>query len=159
VWGGAFYLGFASGAIPTADVKQLGNEIHTGVAGSGNVGTTGDPAKKGSGLNLFADPQAVFNSFRRVELSRDGRAGRANPLRGPSRWNLDMSVAKQIMLKEAAAVRLGFDFFNIFNKVDFNNPTLNLTSAASFGVITSQYVPPNRTDGSRWIQVSLRFDF
>jgi len=159
VWGGSLYLGFNSGAIPTTDVKQFGNSVRSNVSGSGNVGTTGDPAKKGTGLNLFADPEKVFNSFRRVELSRDGRAGRANPLRGLPRWNLDMSVARRIKVTESAALRFGFDFFNILNKVDFNNPTLNLSTPASFGVITSQYIPPDRTDGSRWIQVSFRVDF
>ncbi|MFH1572918.1 MAG: hypothetical protein ABIG68_02990, partial [Acidobacteriota bacterium] len=159
VWGGTLFLGFNSSMIPTGDVGKFGNSVHSGVAGSGNVGTTGDPAKKGSGMNLFADPEAVFKSFRKLELSRDGRAGRSNPLRGLPRWNLDMSVARRIVLMEDVAVRFGFDFFNILNRVEFNNPTLNVNSPASFGVITSQYTPNNRTDGSRWIQISFRVDF
>lgn len=127
-WGGATSMGSTSGAIPTIDVRQFGSGVHENVKGSGNVGTSGDPARKGSGLNLFADPEKVFNSFRRIELSRDGRSGRANPVRGLPRWNLDISVARRLALREGAAVRLGFDFFSLFNKVDFNDPSLTLVN-------------------------------
>ena len=51
------------------------------------------------------------------------------------------------------------DFFNVFNHVDFANPGLSLTGPTTFGVITSQFVPANRTSGSRWIQLSMRVEF
>jgi hypothetical protein len=31
--------------------------------------------------------------------------------------------------------------------------------AASFGVISTQLVPPNRQSGSRWIELGLRIEF
>ena len=37
-----------------------GNDVHNGIAGSGGVGTVGNPATGGSGLNLFADPVTVI---------------------------------------------------------------------------------------------------
>lgn len=42
-----------------------------------------------------------------------------------------------------------------------NNPGTNLTNPAGFGVVTSQFVAPNRTSGagSRWIQLGLRVEF
>jgi hypothetical protein len=83
VWGGSLFLGFNSGAIPTVDPNSFGAGVNSGVNGSNNIGTNGAPANGGPGL--FSNPEQVFNSFRRIELSRDGRAGRANPLRGPSR--------------------------------------------------------------------------
>ena len=125
--------------------------------GSNGIGTSAGGS--GSGLNMFGNPEQVFNSFRRVEISRDTRSGRSNPLRGMPRWNLDASVGKTIPIVERVKMRFGVDFFNILNKVDFNNPGLDLTNRAAFGVITGQFVPTNRSFGSRNIQVSARIDF
>ena len=159
VWGGSLLLGFMSGAIPKVPTGTFGNSVQSGVAGSNNIGTNGDPATGGTGLNLFANSESVFNSFRRVEVSRDGRAGRANPLRGLPRWNLDVSFGKKTAVTEGVNVLFAFDFFNVFNHVDFANPTLDLNSSRAFGVITSQFIPPNRAAGSRWIQFGMRVEF
>lgn len=159
VWGGSLFLGFNSGAISTASPSTFGSGVHSGVTGSNNIGTNSNPATRGTGLNLFGNPESVFNSFRKVEISRDGRAGRANPLRGLSRWNLDLSLGKKTAIKERVSMIFALDFFNIFNKVDFNNPGLSLTDPRNFGVITSQFIPNNRTAGSRWIQLGMRVEF
>lgn len=161
VWGGSLFLGFTSGAIPTADPNGFGNDVNRGVNGTNNIGTLGDPANRGTGLNLFGNPEQVFNSFRRVEISRDGRAGRANPLRGPSRWNVDMSLGKQTTIREDFKVTFLADFFNAFNNVIFANPTLDLNNSRAFGVLTTQFIAPERagTAGSRWIQLGLRIEF
>src|SRR5262245_32227528 len=159
VWGGSLFLGFNSGAIPTIDPNSFGNGVNSGVKGSNNIGTNGDPANGGTGLNMFSNPEQVFNSFRRIELSRDGRAGRANPLRGPSRWNVDLSLGKTTTIKERYKFTFLADFFNAFNNVIFANPTLDLNQAAAFGVLTTQFVPADRTTGSRWIQLGLRIEF
>ena len=103
-----------------------------GVASSGNPNPASGP--KGTGLNLFSDPSAVFNSFRSVILSQDQRHGR-NVLRGLRRWSLDMSLLKETKITERVRFTIGFDFLNIFNHPIFNNPTLNLQTPANFGVI------------------------
>jgi hypothetical protein len=161
VWGGSLFLGFNSGAIPTTDPRSFGNVAHQGVNVTGNVGSNGNvtATARGSQINLFADPQQVFNSVRRVQISSDGRAGRANPLRGMPRWNLDMSFGKKTAIREDVSLTFALDFFNILNRVDFANPTLDLTNPAAFGVIGQQFIPPNRVAGSRWIQISMRLEF
>lgn len=163
VWGGGSIFGFNVGMIPTAKPSSLGNSVHSGVAGSNGIGTSGDPAKKGTGLNLFSDPAAAFGDFRNVQISKDGRTGRANPLRGLPFWNLDSSIGKKTALTERVSFSLTADFFNLFNHVNFVDPTLDRSQKASFGVISTQLVPTNRdntlADGSRWIQFGLRFDF
>ncbi|MCI0661734.1 MAG: carboxypeptidase-like regulatory domain-containing protein [Acidobacteria bacterium] len=158
VWGGSLFLGFNSGAIPTVDPNSFGNSVNSNVSGSGGVGTTSNAAAS-SRLNLFENPEQVFNNFRRVEISRDGRAGRANPLRGLPRWNLDISIGKKTQITESTNITFLADFFNVLNKVDFTNPSLDLNDRVNFGVITSQFTPPSRTVGSRWIQFGLRIDF
>jgi len=52
-----------------------------------------------------------------------------------------------------------FDFFNVFNHVDFANPALAINNLTTFGNITSQYTPGNRTNGARWIQIGARVEF
>ena len=162
VWGGGLFLAASSGAIPTVNPSTLSNSVNRGVAGANNIGTNSNAATGGSGLNMFGSPDTVFNGFRRVEISRDGRAGRANPLRGMPRWNLDTSIGKTTTLnpgEHPVSLRISFDFFNIFNKVDFNNPNLDLNNSRAFGVITTQLTPGNRVDGSRWIQMGVRIEF
>jgi len=156
VWGGGVVLSGNTAAIPTATV---GTGLHPGVVGSSGVGTSGDPAKKGTGLNLFGDPAAAFNGFRKILLSQDTASGRGRPLRGLGFWNLDMSLGKSTAVTERVHIAYSFDFFNIFNNVNFNNPTLDLRTPANFGVISSQFVPNNRLSGSRWIQFGLRVEF
>ncbi|HYO98800.1 MAG TPA: hypothetical protein VER76_01150, partial [Pyrinomonadaceae bacterium] len=148
-----------SGAIPLSDPASLRTGVHHGVGGSNNVGTNGDPATGGSAINLFQNPEAAFNNFRRILISQDGRSGRSNPLRGFSMWNLDLSLAKTTHLSENIAARFSLDFFNVFNHTLFSNPTLDLTNSRSFGVVTQQNVPTRRESASRWIQFGLRLEF
>jgi carboxypeptidase family protein len=159
VWGGGLFLATNSGAIPLVDPGSFGHSAASGVTGSNNIGTNANPGTGGSGLDVFPNPEQVFNSFRRVNIGSDGRSGRANPLYGMPRWNLDASVGKTTTIMERVRFRIGFDFFNILNKVDFSNPNLDLTNPRGFGVITSQLIPTNRSQGSRWIQASARIDF
>jgi hypothetical protein len=138
------------------------------------VGTNSNPATKGTGLNLFGDPFAVSNSFRPVLLASDGRSGRSNPFRGLGHWNLDTSVGKTTTITERLRLSFAADFFNIFNHVIYCDPgvtngnpnagtcggSLSLASGLqNFGVISTQFIPANRTSGSRWIQLSLRVEF
>lgn len=155
VYGAGAVFGPATGAIPTSRL-DLNNTIKDEVAGSNSVGTSGDPARGGSGKNLFASPEQVLNSFRRISLSADGRQGRG-VLRGPSRWQFDLSVGKTTKIQERVKIGLQFDFFNIFNHVNFVDPTLDLRNPATFGVITSQTVLVGLTP--RVIQIGARIDF
>jgi hypothetical protein len=149
----------SQGAIPLIDPSTLGAGVHNGVTGSGGVGTSGNPGAGGTGLNLFSNPEAAFKSFRRILLSQDGRQGRAMAFRGPWFWNLDFRLAKSTRITERVGLELSADFFNVFNHVNLANPSLSLNSPANFGVFTTQLVPPNRTEGSRWIQIGTRITF
>jgi hypothetical protein len=156
VWGASLDPNSVSGAIPTTDPNSFDTGAHQGVNVSGNVGVNGNT---GSGINLFDDPEQVYNSFRRVQISSDGRSGRSNPLRGLPRWNLDMSLGKKTTIMENKTLTFAADFFNVFNHVNFANPSLDLNNPAAFGVITEQFTPLNRFAGSRSIQLGLRLEF
>jgi hypothetical protein len=157
--GGGASLVAASGAVPLRDPSTLGAGVHQGIAGSNNVGTNGDPAAGGTGINLFADPEAAFINFRRILISKDGRSGRANPLRGLPLWDFDLSLAKSVRFGEDVGARLSLDFFNVFNHTVFSNPALDLANPRAFGVVTQQRIPTRRESSSRWIQLGLRFEF
>jgi hypothetical protein len=151
-WGGGDTLGFlASGAIPI-NKPDFGSSVHSGVAGSGGVGIDGNPATGGSGLNIFADPQAALADFRPIQVSKDTRSGRG-VLRGLPYWNFDLSLAKRTLVTERVAFFFSADFLNAFNSVVFNDPTLNMQDPASFGVISSQANNP------RAIQFGFRLEF
>jgi len=151
-WGGGDTLGLLpSGAIPM-NKPDFGNSVHSGVPGSGGVGTDGDPATGGSGLNIFANPEAVLADFRPIQVSKDARSARG-VLRGLPYWNFDLSLAKRTLVTDRVAFLFSADFLNAFNHVVFNDPTLSMQDPASFGVISSQANNP------RAIQFGLRLEF
>jgi hypothetical protein len=134
--------------------------LNSGVAGSGGVGTAGNPSAGGTGLNLFANPQAVYDSLRAFLISQDTRSERG-AFRGLGYWNLDTSIAKKTKITERVSARFSADFFNMLNHPNFNTPTLSLSDPADFGVITSA-VSPQGADtnvGPRRIQFGLRIEF
>jgi hypothetical protein len=150
-FGGGSFLGPSAGAIPITDLP-VNQGVYSGVKGSNGVGINSDPARGGTGLNLFANPEIVFQNFRPALISQDGRTGRG-VLRGLPQWNLDWTVGKQTQIAETVKFTLSFDFFNIFNHVIFADPNLNLQGPAGFGVINSQFNSPRR------VQVGARIEF
>jgi hypothetical protein len=141
-------------AVPIAS-DTFGNSIHSGVTGdpTTNVATSGNPAKGGTGLNLFANPVAVYQAFRPVLLSQDTNGNISGTLRGMARWNVDMTIAKKIQYTERVSSTLTLQMFNIFNHVQFNDPSLSLQSPSTFGVISTQLNTP------RVIELGMHFDF
>lgn len=144
----------SGGAVRTGP-NTFGNSVHSGVTGDPKtqVGVNSDPARGGSGLNLFGDPAAVFGSFRPAMVSLDTTSGAGGQLRGLPRWNVDVSVARRFRFSERWSSTFNAQFFNIFNVVQFADPSVNLQSPQSFGVLGTQLNSP------RIIQLGLRIDF
>ncbi len=137
-----------------AQPGSFGNDPNFDVSGNTTTGvaTSGNPATGGSGVNLFADPSAVFSAFRPVRLSADTKVSNY-VLRGQSRWNVDVSLARTFRIRESVAFRFTAAFFNMFNHVQFADPGMSLTSPQNFGVITSQQNQPRR------IEIGMHFVF
>jgi hypothetical protein len=150
VYGGGLTFTGCVGAVPTGGDVDPG--VYSGVAGSGNIGTTGNPATGGTGLNLFQDPEAVFNSFRRVLISQDTTSSRG-AIYGLPRWNLDFSIGKRTRVTRDVYAVFTAEAINVLNRVQFGNPTLNLANPTTFGVIDSQGGTP------RTIQLGFRIEF
>jgi hypothetical protein len=126
---------------------QGGNSAHYNVVSNGVAGFAGNASTGGSGINLFADPSAVYSGFRRWIFGIDGQSGGAGgPLRGFATWNLDLAVTKDIRFREKIGATLSFQFVNVLNHFQPANPTLNLDSPATFGVITGQANVPRQME-------------
>lgn len=151
VYGGGLALTGCVGAELIGDEK-LGVGTFTGVTGTNGIGTSGNPATGGTGVNLFESPEAAFNAYRRVLVSQDARAGRGT-LRGLPRWNLDLAIGKQLRLAGSVNATFSAEIVNVFNSLQYGNGNLNFAQPANFGVITSQANTP------RQIQLGLRVEF
>jgi hypothetical protein len=156
VWGGSLLLGFTSGALPTGSIPET--EVNHGVTSSGGIATSGDTANRGSGVNVFRDPAAVFNSFRRLRLSQDTRSGRGL-LRGLGFQQLDLSLGKATQIRSGVRLVVSLDFINVFNQVNFSDPATNLFAPATFGVVTGQRINDVQNIFPRRIQLGGRIEF
>ncbi len=121
------------------------NSAHYGVAASG-AGTGGNASAGGSGMNMFTDPGAVFSNFRRMVLGVDSNGGGSGIIRGMATWNLDLAVTKDIKVRESIGATLSFQFTNVLNHFQPVNPSLNIDSPGSFGVINGQSNTPRQME-------------
>ena len=100
------------------------------------------------GCTFFAQPTGFGN------LSR-------NALTGPGFADTDLSLEKTTKITEKSAVVLRVDAFDLLNHVNFGNPTLTATGAATstFGQISSTRTAVGDAGSSRQLQFAARFEF
>jgi hypothetical protein len=131
-----------------------GSSPNYGVSTSGIcAGSSGN-----TGANMFANPCGVYNEFRRPVLGQDTNSGGAGVIRGFTFWNLDATISKDFRATERIGATLSFQFVNILNHFVPNDPTTNIDSASTFGVINNQYTTPNGAQ-NRSIEFGLRLRF
>jgi hypothetical protein len=122
--------------------------------GSASVGT----ALHGGvnyGLNMWANPAAVYSEFRPCVLGIDTNCGGgAGPLRTLPTWNLDVQIVKNLNIyKERLGSQFFFTFTNVLNHFQPSTPGGVLTSPTSFGQITGQANTP------RSLEFGIRLHF
>jgi hypothetical protein len=85
----------------------------------------------------------------------DGQLGSAGvgTLRGPSFFNMDMSIGKKFQVTERQYLDFRMELFNGLNHVSWGPPGRDITSPGTFGQITSQLQNP------RNIQFGLKYYF
>ncbi len=94
-----------------------------------------------------------------------GSSGR-NAFRGPGLYNVDLSVAKSLLVREPFTVTLRADAFNVLNHANLGNPS-SLLGDANFGIATygRQGTPSGfpalapLNDAARRLQIMLRVEF
>lgn len=124
---------------PTALGRNADGSINAAIGGTGR------------GANGFGSPtfqgQVFFNNApgQTSGLER-------NILNGPTYYNLDMTLAKQIVFKERYTFRIEASAFNVFNTVNFAPGQSLDVNSTTFGRITSTLAP-------RIVQLAGRFSF
>jgi hypothetical protein len=143
-----------SGGLPF-DVFTNVDTQHTGFAArpdynpSATVTPSSNPrTQTGPLVGYFSDP--AFGSA--------GNIGR-NVFRGPGINNTDFVTTKRISFSERTKLDLRFEFYNLFNRVQFNQPDNSIADGTGFGQSTSEYVRPDFTTGARQIQLALKLTF
>jgi hypothetical protein len=126
---------WCAGMVPLTNVLKYGNTSHSNVDGSNGVGVAAAPGNGGVGLNLYSNPEQVFDSFRYDYVGIDGRSYDNGPMRGQRRWNLDLGITKDTRITERVGVQLFGQAFNALNHMMWGDPSLNLQSPGSFGVL------------------------
>ena len=114
----------------------------------------GDPANVGfSGAarpNLVGDPHADAGTVARwfnpaafgVPVNSFGNAGR-NILRAPSYWNVDLGLQRNF-LAGGRTLQIRVEAFNVFNHINWGNPAVNISNAATAGRITTMNGRPRQ---------------
>ena len=115
--------------------NTFGSSRHNGITGSGGIGTSGN-------INMFANPQAVFNCVRPAILGIDSGAGGAGVLRGMPFWNVDFQIRKNIHINERFSLELQSIFTNIFNHDQLGDPFMSPAAPGSWGVLNNQINDP-----------------
>ena len=98
--------------------------------------TSGTPGFGDGGLpvNLFANPEAVYNNFRNPILGMDTKNGGWGVLTGLPYWNLDMSIKKNLRITERIGAEFQIVFTNVLNHAQLLDPTgIALGASGTFG--------------------------
>ena len=122
-----------------------GMSSHYGVTATGTAGKNGN-APAGVQLNAFGDPQASYNSFRRLVLGVDNNGGGGGRVWGFNRWNLDVSITKETKFTERTGATFYLLITNFFNHFQPNDPTMSIDSPGSWGVITGSAYDPRQME-------------
>ncbi len=132
-----------------------------------NLLVDGNPKLDHPTNNLYFD----ITKFRRLPTTTNPDGVTANPndpvnlhrrdnpytyagLNGPGIWQTDMTLSKSFRITERFRLETRIEAYNAFNHVNFDNPTVDFTSA-NFGKVTRKLVAYN----GREMQYGLRLVF
>jgi hypothetical protein len=158
-WANGWYLAgitrFANG-IPVT-LSDSGDRSLLGTGSNGPGGAVDRPdCALGGDLQLAAhDPRSGLLFFNTGMFSREtiGALGTCQTrfFHGPGVNNFDMALLRNMRITESKIIQFRFEFFNVFNHAQFNNPSGSVTNA-NFGKVTS-------ARSGRVGQIALKFIF
>jgi hypothetical protein len=102
-------------------------------------------------INVYGNPSAVSAAFR-APLFSDTRLG-GTPIVGFGRWNVDSALTKTTKITERVSFGLTLQAINVFNHMEFSDPTPDLSNTTTFGQTSTQYNTP------RYLSIGGRIDF
>ena len=116
-------------------------------SGNGALATNHRTIKEWFDTTAFANPGA-----------QQWGNSRRNSLQGPGTKDIDLSVFKNLAIREKAQLQLRLETFNLFNTPQFNNPGATV-GTPSFGTISSAGSPTTLQRTSREIQLAAKISF
>jgi hypothetical protein len=128
-----------------------------------NDGDTRNPVRPSlnpnfTGQMILGGPNKYFDSsaFIRPLPGTYGNAGR-NILQGPGLAETDLSLTKRFSLSERLSLQFRSEFFNVFNRANFNIPNPVVFTSAVGGSSPTAGVITATSTTSRQIQFGLKF--
>jgi hypothetical protein len=103
-------------------------------SGTQRCNEIGDPY---GGANFVKGPSSWIDKASFTTVPYTFGAESRNDLRGPSYKNVDFDIYKNFHVREKVTFELRAEFFNLFNRTDYLNPTNSFTSAAFGKILTS----------------------
>ena len=169
--GAPIRIGFSEGGTCSSDCQAFGSAGNPSTSGSafegalpinpnynyqphlvrGSTGSNGIGTNTPFNLNMFDNPEALYNNFRRCILGYDTSCGGINNLRGMPQWNLDATLAKDVKFTERVGMTFTIQFTNVLNHFQPSDAaSFSLTSPTTFGRITGAvYAPRQMEIGAR----------
>ena len=143
-----------SGGVPydifsALDTAHTGQQQRADYNPAGTLLSVGNPhTQTGPNLGLFSDP--AWGSA--------GNLGR-NHFYGPGVNNWDMVLQKTLSLTERVHLQFRTESYNVFNRVQFDQPGNLIYNPKTFGQSTSDARGPDITTGARQIQFGMKLSF
>ncbi len=127
---------------------------------SSRLDTIGNPVKaSGPCTAIDGCPTGVsIDAFDIAPFGRGGNSGR-NSFFGPGYSNWDMVLSKKTKLREGMSLDTRFEFFNLFNQVQYGMPGASWSNPGTFGISTSTITRPDGTTSARQIQIGMKLHF
>ncbi|MFN0105831.1 MAG: carboxypeptidase regulatory-like domain-containing protein [Bryobacteraceae bacterium] len=156
-WNASTFVSYRTGLPINVGLNQNGTDPRTGrnyVFLNRNGGGL-RPDRVGE-ANTGIDPKTDrfrfldVNAYQLQTLNTPGNAAR-NSAYGPNQFVTNFKLGKSFAVREGHAIDFRWEAFNLFNTVNFNNPSTGY-GASNFGVITSAQDP-------RVMQLAIRYGF
>ena len=127
-----------------------------------NDGDTRNPVRPSwnpnfTGPVILGGPNEYFNplAFTQPLPGTYGNVGR-NILQGPGLAQTDLSLSRRFALSERLGLQFRAEFFNLFNRVNFNTPNPVVYAAATGGPSPTAGVITSTATSSRQVQLGLK---
>jgi hypothetical protein len=112
------------------------------------------PVQAGRHIDQNGNPSVFANTSTSNSFADElpGHTGTRAVIRLPSFFNADIAATKRFKLPRESQILFQAEAFNVFNNVNFKNPSLTLTAPSTFGEFQDVEDP-------RVMQFALRYEF